>query len=58
MNRRKKEVYVWIVDEMDLMKWMFYLGVDVVVISNLVKFQGFMEDFRIECFEEGFLLWI
>ena len=56
MNRRKKEVYAWTVDEMDPMKRMLHLGVDAVVTSNPAKFQGLMEDLRTECLEEGFSL--
>lgn len=54
MNRRKKEVYAWTVDETDPMKRMLHLGVDAVVTSNPAMFQGLMEDLRTECLEEGF----
>ncbi|KAL1212493.1 Glycerophosphodiester phosphodiesterase GDPD4 [Cardamine amara subsp. amara] len=51
---RNKGVYAWTVDDADPMKRMLHLGVDAVVTSNPAMFQGFMEDLRTKCLEEGF----
>ncbi|KAK9757525.1 hypothetical protein RND81_01G168400 [Saponaria officinalis] len=56
LHGRSKKVFAWTVDDLVSMRDVLSNQVDAVVTSNPSLFQQLMDDTRIQCLEEGFLL--
>lgn len=56
VNRRKKKVYTWTVNDAESMQKVLFEHVDAVVTSNPTLLQRLMQDTRTQCLEEGYSL--
>lgn len=56
VDRRKKRVYAWTVDDEASMQKMLSEHVDAIVTSNPTLLQQVMQDTRTQCLVEGYSL--
>lgn len=56
LHGRGKKVYAWTVDDAESMQRMLLEHVDAIVTGNPSLLQGFMQDMKTECLQEGFAL--